>query len=447
MDEDFIHREQLFYEDERLFEIKQSSLHLMALDGNLEMVKYLLKNGANSKAIDLIGRTPLHCAVQAGHYHVVKYLSQTADISAIDENGCNPLHYASMGDYLDIVEYLLTYNIDINTKDTKGLTALHYASKYNNFNIVQCLLNHGADLELKDNYGYTAFVYGALSNSIASVDILLDHGLKTGILLNVNPIIKIHEYREYDIDTDLIEYNYDTDYDNWCCDTIPNYYTNLIFIIVERGYFQITKLLLAHDKNYHIRDEKGYLLLHYAEKYKHLEILRYLLFLIDPKEKEYDGTTCLYYAIIHGFLDIVKYLVALGADPKEKSNYGSTCLHYATSHGYLDIVKYLIALGADPEEKSKYGSTPFTLAVYWGHTEIVKYLLDFGIKNINHKFPLHEAILKNNIEIIKYLLQYGADFELKYYSCDEWRYIGKTPFEMTTNEEIKCYYYRLSKFP
>lgn len=51
-------------EDDR----KQTSLHISASQGNLHMVKYLLRSGAcDAKRTDSFGNTPLHHAAIYGH--------------------------------------------------------------------------------------------------------------------------------------------------------------------------------------------------------------------------------------------------------------------------------------------------------------------------------------------------------------------------------------------
>ena len=45
--------------------------------GYLEIVKYLIENGANANATDVDGKTALTWAVEKGHSEVVKFLNET----------------------------------------------------------------------------------------------------------------------------------------------------------------------------------------------------------------------------------------------------------------------------------------------------------------------------------------------------------------------------------
>ncbi len=73
-------------------------MHEAAYEGQLEVVKYLISNGADIKAKDNSGDTPLHAASRRGRgrLEIVKYLiSKGADIHAKTNIGVTPLRLAS----------------------------------------------------------------------------------------------------------------------------------------------------------------------------------------------------------------------------------------------------------------------------------------------------------------------------------------------------------------
>ncbi|XP_028152500.1 ankyrin-1 isoform X1 [Diabrotica virgifera virgifera] len=72
-----------------------SLLHDAATFGRLQMVKFLLKNGANIEGkIISSGTTALHLASSSNHYEVIKVLlTKGADVMAIDIEGRRPLDY------------------------------------------------------------------------------------------------------------------------------------------------------------------------------------------------------------------------------------------------------------------------------------------------------------------------------------------------------------------
>ena len=46
-------------------------------------------------------------------------------------------------------------------------------------------------------------------------------------------------------------------------------------------------------------------------------------------------------------IEIMKYLIPVGADIHKTDNSGKTCLHVAVLNDKLDIVQYLASIGAD----------------------------------------------------------------------------------------------------
>ena len=57
---------------------------------------------------------------------------------------------------------------------------------------------------------------------------------------------------------------------------------------------------------------------------------------------------------------------------------GKTPLSLAAEHGCIEVVKYLVSIGANVEAKDKYGKTPLLLASYYDHLDVIKYLISIG---------------------------------------------------------------------
>jgi ankyrin repeat protein len=72
-----------------------------------EIVKKLLKNGANVKVIDEDDNSPLHIACSYGHTKVVKLLLKNgADVNIVDKYGDTPLHLACYRGHTEIRKLL-----------------------------------------------------------------------------------------------------------------------------------------------------------------------------------------------------------------------------------------------------------------------------------------------------------------------------------------------------
>ena len=90
-------------------------LWIAAFRGHLDIVKILVKRGANVNSKTKTSATPLHAACSYGHYEIVKYLVENnADIAVEyvnddgDTYGMTPLMVASVTGHLHIVEHVIS---------------------------------------------------------------------------------------------------------------------------------------------------------------------------------------------------------------------------------------------------------------------------------------------------------------------------------------------------
>uniref|UniRef100_A0A453JG56 Serine/threonine-protein kinase BSK1-like TPR repeats domain-containing protein n=1 Tax=Aegilops tauschii subsp. strangulata TaxID=200361 RepID=A0A453JG56_AEGTS len=122
------------------------------------------------------------------------------------------------------------------------------------------------------------------------------------------------------------------------------------------------------------------------------------------------------HAVTNGNLPAVKYLIDHGADVHQQRAKGNiTLLHAAAVHGYSEIVKFLLARGADVNAVSDLG-TALTHAAIRGFPSIVKTLLEHnadGGAKVSGDSPrdnlLVKAAEKGLTEAIKCLLEAGAN--------------------------------------
>lgn len=183
-----------------------------AAEGNrIDVVRALVKSGADVNAISHRNETPLSLAAGAGSAEVVRFLIEhgvdldhatgslnrsilsdaiasgdASTVSALlgagvttrsaDPLGNTPLILAARSNRGDVIEALLSAGANIEATNNDGVTALMEAAKVGGPAAVEVLLKHNAKLETKDKFGQTALILAPWAGRADCVQVLLDHG-------------------------------------------------------------------------------------------------------------------------------------------------------------------------------------------------------------------------------------------------------------------------------
>ncbi|XP_014211651.1 nuclear factor NF-kappa-B p110 subunit isoform X2 [Copidosoma floridanum] len=139
----------------------QTALHLAVLQGKSDIVRPLLKLGADPNQCDEVDANALHCAVIVEANACIDELlksDQKINLEAHNESGWSALHLAAKVGSLHAVRALVEANADINSTDMSyGRTALHIAVDFNHKHIVKFLLkNTSIDVNMRNFGGNTA---------------------------------------------------------------------------------------------------------------------------------------------------------------------------------------------------------------------------------------------------------------------------------------------------
>ncbi|MEZ5360527.1 MAG: ankyrin repeat domain-containing protein [Candidatus Zixiibacteriota bacterium] len=96
-------------------------------------------------------------------------------------------------------------------------------------------------------------------------------------------------------------------------------------------------------------------------------------------------------------LKTIKVLISNGVAINVPNPYdGKTALHISASTGNMEIVEYLVSMGANPNLCDSLGETPIEKAMNHDHTEVIEYLLAHG-----SIMPTEDATRSDSLGITK----------------------------------------------
>jgi ankyrin repeat protein len=392
------------------------------------LVDRLIRAGANVKAANRYGVTPLYLAAVNGNAVVIeKLLKAGADANAVSTEGETALMTASRTGSVDAVKALIARGADVNAKETwHGETALMWAVSQKHADVARELLAHGADVnahsavnkwerqnsaEPREKWlplgGLTPLEFAARQGCAACIPVLVEKGA--------------------DINA--------TDQDG---------ITPLLSALIN-GHYDAASVLLEKGANPNLADRTGRTPLYSAVDDHTMPASN------RPSPKEIDNETT--------SLDLVKALLAksanVNAQLKQQVPYrtkldrgddtmlttGTTPLLRAAKAGDITVMKVLLEKGADPKLATRNGINPLMAAAGLGSKEedttgrrktqadsieAIKLCLQAGI-DINAvdsrgQTALHGAAFWGFDEVVQFLAEHGAKLDMKDRN-------GKTPLD------------------
>ncbi|KAG7210254.1 hypothetical protein KM043_011802 [Ampulex compressa] len=147
------------------------------------------------------GASALWCAAGAGHLNVVKTLVKAgADVNHATKSNSTPLRAACFDGRLDIVKYLTDHSADINISNKFNNTCLMIAAYKGHPDVVHFLLEKGANPNEKAHCGATALHFAAECGHTNIVSELLVYGTKmTKNVTGMTPLITAAERTRADV--------------------------------------------------------------------------------------------------------------------------------------------------------------------------------------------------------------------------------------------------------
>ncbi|XP_036904574.1 kinase D-interacting substrate of 220 kDa isoform X3 [Sturnira hondurensis] len=381
-------------------ECGQTPLMIAAEQGSLEMVKELIKNGANCNLEDLDNWTALISASKEGHVHIVEELLRCgADLEHRDMGGWTALMWACYKGRTEVVELLLSHGANPSVTGLQySVYPIIWAAGRGHADIVHLLLRNGAKVNCSDKYGTTPLVWAARKGHLECVRHLLASGA--------------------DVDQEG-----------------ANSMTALI-VAVKGGYTQSVKEILKRSPNVNLTDKDGNTALMIASKEGHTEIVQDLLdagTYVNMPDRS--GDTVLIGAVRGGHVEIVRALLQKYADIDIRGQDNKTALYWAVEKGNATMVRDILQCNPDTEICTKDGETPLIKATKMRSIEVVELLLDKGAKvsAVDKKgdTPLHIAIRGRSRKLAELLLRNPKDGRLLYRPNKA----GETPYNIDCSHQ------------
>lgn len=255
---------------------------------------------------------------------------------------------------------------DINIVNERGMSLLHYAIVFNNTEIFNLLLENYIDINIKDNHGDTPAHYCVINNRMGFLKTLIRH------------------------DCDLSIKNNDG-------------HTPL-FKACAHGRENMISLFLENQKfNLYETDSKDETVFMALVRSRNIDLLRNIE--LDDKiinTPNYIGETPLHIASKTGDLSIVDYLLKNRAFVNAKNKTGETPLFYAVAAQNRDVIMYLLKAGAVLDCKSTFGDSIYNLIPTYDLSSYINEKSEQFKNYLYHaNFPLHYAIIVENVELVK----------------------------------------------
>ena len=348
-------------------------LHAAAHRGHVEVVTFLLDNGAFISTVDGVNLTAIQIAAENGHFEVVKALYNAGAVA--DQTS---LHHAAANGRLEVVKYLLK----IGVRD-------------------RCIRCDGSFYWLKT----------------------MKHRLQSN--MKTENVTSFHINKTCFEDTKRIEKNHciekktenTTNFGELFDDKHLIFCESALHAAVSAGHVEVVRELISSPPTaLTCRDYTGRTALHEAVRKNNSEIVKMIL-KKDP-------------ALIHETCDRWQRVEqrnekhqSLKLSCKESIEYhgdichcGYTPLHMAARYGHWEIGMYLIKIsGARVNASDCFGATPLHVAACHNHKLFAHMLMrsessaNINSMTTNGSTPLHSAAACGAVEIIDLLLYFGAN--------------------------------------
>lgn len=192
------------------------------------------------------------------------------------------------------------------------------------------------------------------------------------------------------------------------------YDASLLYILADKGYLELTRLLIDQGADVNFGCGSGRAPLLRALEKRHEAVANLLIergAIINVADMT--GHTPLSQALMKGYEAMAKLLIERGADVNVKDETGRTPLQWALVRGKNALVELLIQQVADINASDETGWKPLQWASAYGHDSVVRLLIEQGADvNLSDETgctPLSEASHNGHKTVTDLLIERGAN--------------------------------------
>ncbi|GFU04024.1 protein TANC2 [Nephila pilipes] len=368
-----------------------------------QIIHLLLKSGADTNSImDVPSRCPvLNLASKLGFLEIVKQLLKFgANINASDAFGTTPLMEAADQGYSKIVETLLSAGAQIYAKDKIGRCALSYAAEKGHLQLVDLIVEskNWPTILLRSQAIQRALIAASGSCNFQMCEYL----------------IKIRDTSERSVQgfmsacsrgqTAVCQFFLDGSVAG----------QEILFQAAARGHLPMLRALADKGLILDTKDQNGRTALAWACIYNKIEAVRFLIEKgADMASKDEDLCTPLHLAAIYADANVVSYLLNQITDSEIKNKENKTPLECAVSSrnvsATLSLLKGGVAIGSGAFEYAQNHLKQYSLLLNKLLSDGVSLYKQGQFTEANHRFEyaLGKATFGENIEQIRSRLQEG----------------------------------------
>ncbi|KAI9149046.1 Ankyrin-1 [Paramyrothecium foliicola] len=399
-------------------ERQRSVLHLAAKSGSLAVLRLLKDEGADADAANYWGQRPLHHATGYNHVEAVRFLlgQCNANVELKDNDGWTPLIEAARQDNCHIVHILVVeFKANIHAKDNDDFCALQHACHNGHLNATKRLIDLGSSISWVADNGDTLLHTAASADRSRIVKLLIELGVDAR-RTNKLERTPVHNAAMSGASRAVAALLESSEIELDCPDKIGD---TALSLASYKGFTEIVRLLVRKGARMDVRDEAGDTPLHSASRTSSLEVIEFLLESgadIEARNNRLE-TPLLFAAQYQTALGAVRVLESRGADIYAKQTKGYTALHKSIASENRLMVRHFLRQGLDVEAQCVHGQTPLSRAAELGHADMVSLLLEHGAdmetegkeEGKERWRPLHYAAYHGHLEVVETLLDRGAD--------------------------------------